>query len=408
MARINTNVAALTAQRGLAKSQHQLSDTLQRLSSGLRINRGADDPAGLIASEQLRSEISGINQAIDNSQRASNVIATVEGALNEVASLLLNVKSLIVQSANSGAISPDEISANQLQVDSAVQSITRISNTTTFAGLQLLNGGLDYISSGVATSAINNLQIHQASFGQATTVPVQVHVLTSAKTADLQFRTSAVQSTVTLEVKGNKGVEVLTFLSGTKASAIAFAVNRVSDSTGVTASLINNANANSGITFNSTAYGSKNFVSVSTQAGKFATSDNLGNVKTRETGVDAVATINGALTTGDGLNLHLNNATLDMDLTLDKTFGANTTNFTITGGGAKFQLGPQVNSNQQVSIGVQSMAASKLGNSAVGYPQRHPHRRPRLPRRRQCHQGQRHHRAGHQRSRHHSRPPGRL
>ena len=75
MARINTNVASLTAQRGLAKSQKTMSDTLRRLSSGLRINRGADDPAGLIASETLRSEISGVHQAIDNSSRASNVIA---------------------------------------------------------------------------------------------------------------------------------------------------------------------------------------------------------------------------------------------------------------------------------------------------------------------------------------------
>ena len=136
MARINTNVASLTAQRGLAKSTEELERHAQRLSSGLRINRGADDPAGLIASESLRSEITGINQAVDNSQRASNVIATAEGALNEVASLLLNIKSLVVQAANSGALSPDEIQANQLQVDSAVESITRIANTTTFAGLK--------------------------------------------------------------------------------------------------------------------------------------------------------------------------------------------------------------------------------------------------------------------------------
>src|SRR6195256_6322225 len=126
MARINTNVASLTAQVSLGKSQKALSNTLQRLSTGLKINSGADDPAGLIASEGLRSEISGINQAVDNSSRASNVISTAEGALSEVASLLLNVKSLVVEAANSGALSPDEISANQLQVDSAVESITRI------------------------------------------------------------------------------------------------------------------------------------------------------------------------------------------------------------------------------------------------------------------------------------------
>src|SRR5947209_19762606 len=119
MARINTNVSSLIAQRGLSKSQKTLSDTLERLSSGLRINRGADDPAGLIASEGLRSEIQGIHQAVDNSQRASNVISTAEGARSEVASMLLNIKSLVVQAANSGALSPDEIKANQLQVDSA-------------------------------------------------------------------------------------------------------------------------------------------------------------------------------------------------------------------------------------------------------------------------------------------------
>src|SRR5207248_2738546 len=249
MARINTNVASLTAQRGLAKTQRTLNDTLQRLSTGLRINRGADDPAGLIASEGLRSEISGINQAVDNSQRASNVISTTEGALGEVASLLLNIKALVVQAANSGALSPDEISANQLQVDSAVESITRISNTTTFAGLHLLNGGLDYITSGVHNSAVQALHIHQANFGTGTSIPVQIDVVTSAKTADLQFRASSIASSVTLEITGNDGVQVLTFTSGTAASAIAFAVNRISDSTGVTAALLNSANATSGIAF---------------------------------------------------------------------------------------------------------------------------------------------------------------
>src|SRR5688572_27719373 len=149
MARINTNVSALAAQRGLARSQKALNSTLERLSSGLRINRGADDPAGLIASEGLRSEIAGISQAIDNSSRASNVIATAEANLGEIASLLLNMKELIVEAANTGALSSEEIKANQLQIDSAIQSITRISNTASFAGLNLLNGSLDYITSAV-------------------------------------------------------------------------------------------------------------------------------------------------------------------------------------------------------------------------------------------------------------------
>jgi flagellin len=367
MARINTNVHSLTAQRGLAKSQKALGDTLRRLSSGLRINRGADDPAGLIASEGLRSEMSGIDQAIDNSSRASNVIATAEGALGEVASLLLNIKSLVVEAANSGALSPDEIAANQLQVDSAVESITRISNTTTFAGLKLLNGSLDYITSGVNTADITALDIAQANFGTADMIPVDINVITSARTAELQFTASSVANSVTLEIAGTEGVEVLTFTSGTTASAMAFAVNRISDATGVQAALRNSATLASGVVFQSTGFGSRNFVSVQAQSGTFATQDANATLTSRSVGRDAVATVNGALTVGDGLNVKLNTTTLDLNLTLSDAFGAGATSFAITGGGSLFQLGPQVTSNQQVNIGIKSVAASKLGDNDVGF-----------------------------------------
>lgn len=144
MARINTNVSSLIARNNLGRTNENLSVRLQRLSTGLRINRGADDPAGLIVSERLRSEMKGIDQAIDNSERASSVIATTEGYLAEVADLLNSIKSLVVQAANTGGVSDEEIEANQLEIDSAIGSITRISNTASFAGLQLLNGNLDY------------------------------------------------------------------------------------------------------------------------------------------------------------------------------------------------------------------------------------------------------------------------
>ena len=206
MARINTNVASLIAQQGLASSQSALQTSLQRLSTGLRINSGADDPAGLIVSQGLQSEMAGINQAVSNSSQANNVVSTAEGALSEVSSLLLNIKSLVVQAANSGAESEAEIQANQLQVDSAVQSITRISDTTTFDGLNLIDGSLGYITSGVATSAITALNISQADLGQQTSIPVDVNVITSARPAELTFGTSQIASSVTLEISGNDGV----------------------------------------------------------------------------------------------------------------------------------------------------------------------------------------------------------
>ena len=140
MSRINTNVASLIAQRTLSQNNANLQTSLQRLSTGLKINSGADDPAGLIASENLKAEQAGITQAINNAQRANNIIGTAEGGLNEVSSLLTQVQSLVSQTANSGGLSTDEINANQLQVDSILSTINRIAGSTSFQGKKLLNG----------------------------------------------------------------------------------------------------------------------------------------------------------------------------------------------------------------------------------------------------------------------------
>ena len=104
MSRINTNVPALQAINRLGRNNLDLNIRLERLATGLRINRGADDPAGLIASETLRAEINGIRQAISNSERGINVISTAEGALNEVSALLLDLRALLVSTANEGAL----------------------------------------------------------------------------------------------------------------------------------------------------------------------------------------------------------------------------------------------------------------------------------------------------------------
>ena len=180
MARINTNISSMISQRNLARTSADLAMRLQRLSTVLRINRGADDPAGLIVSERLRSEIKGISQAIANSERASSVIATTEGYLAEAADLLLSMKALIVGAANTGGVSREEIEANQLQVDSAIDSITRISNTASFAGLQLLNGSMEYLTSGIPASAIAGVNIFSAQFGNNSTIDVNVEVVSSA------------------------------------------------------------------------------------------------------------------------------------------------------------------------------------------------------------------------------------
>ncbi len=368
MSRINTNVGAIIAQTRLRRSQVNLQNTLQRLSTGLRINRGADDPAGLIASETLRSEIAGIGQAISNSQRASNVIATSEGALNEASALLVTIQELVVGAANKGAMSSDEIAANQLQIDSAIESITRIANTTSFAGLKLLDGSLGYVTSGVNENVISDLQLNSVQFGTQSYIPVNVNVITSAQKASLQFRTSQLTEDTTLEIRGNTGITTIALGSGTTVSQMVLAVNTTSDSTGVTASYINSSNPASGIIFQSDGYGSKAFASVQAlEAGSTFTVYDDSGATTRDEGQDAEATVNGILSRADGLKLSLQTAGLDMDMTLNEDLGTGSTSFAITDGGSKFQLGPAVNSNQQVNIGIRSIAASRLGNAIIGY-----------------------------------------
>jgi flagellin len=368
MSRINTNVAALVAQTHLQKSNAELEVSLERLSSGLRINRGADDPAGLITSEALRAEKAGINQAINNSQRASNVIATAEGALNEVAALLINIQELTVESANTGAISAEEVEANQLQVDSAIESITRISNTTSFAGLKLLDGSLGYVASGVNQAAIKDLSIYSVQFGSQSYVPVNVNVTTSGQKALLRYPNSMVTTSSTIEVRGPIGVMTMGLQANMSVSAIMQAINTTSDATGVTASFINPLSHNQGIAFNSAGYGTSEFVQVMSLTGAFTVRNAGGAVVTRDEGRDIVANINGITSTGNGLSLNLQSLGIDMEMNITEAFNtAGSTRFAITGGGAKFQLGPAVNTNQQSNIGIRSVAASSLGDATDGY-----------------------------------------
>src|SRR5205823_2694319 len=147
MSRINTNVSSLLAQKTLTRTNDQLQQALTRLSTGLRINSGKDDPAGLIASENLRRDITAANTAVSNSQQASELIATADSALGQISGLLNDIRGLVVQAANTGVLSTDQIAANQLQVDSSLEAIDRIAKVTNFQGRKLLDGTLDFTTS---------------------------------------------------------------------------------------------------------------------------------------------------------------------------------------------------------------------------------------------------------------------
>src|SRR3954463_3751677 len=268
MSRINTNVSSLIAQRVLKKNNDSLNQSLERLSTGLKINTGADNPAGLIASENLRSEKTGITQAIDNAERASNIIGTAEGGLTETSSLLNELQSLVGQAANTGGLSKEELQANQLQVDSILGSINRISGATSFQGSKLLNGNYAYQTSSVATSAFTTIQVNAARLADGATTSVVVQVANSAIQGHVQFdagTTSSIGGTpVTIEVAGNAGTEQLSFAGSSTTGQIATAINAISEATGVTASASGDK-----VDLFSTDFGSDQFVSVRAISGTF-------------------------------------------------------------------------------------------------------------------------------------------
>ena len=140
--RINTNLASLTAQKNLGRSQLALERSLDRLSSGLRITRASDDAAGLAISETLRAQIRGLRQAERNANDGISIIQTAEGSLNEISSILIRMRELGVQSSSSGSISNTERYFLQNEFSSLQSEITRIALATKFGGRNLLDGSL--------------------------------------------------------------------------------------------------------------------------------------------------------------------------------------------------------------------------------------------------------------------------
>jgi len=380
MTRIQTNVPSLLAQRVLAEQNRGLTSSLERLSTGLRINRGADDPAGLIASENLRAEKAAINSAIGNAQRAEQVINVAEGGLQEINSLLVELQGLVGQSANDAGVSPEEKEANQLQIDSILQTIDRIANSTSFQGTKLLNGNFDYTVTN-QSSVIADINVNAARLANnaSATLAVTVDVLTSAQTATTFVSTgTAINNggqSVTIEITGNEGVQQFTFASTTSQADVVNAINTFSDALGVSAAI--DATNSDRIRIDSQEFGTSQFsrVKVLNAANSdivFASATAAtGASDLKDLGADATVIINGVQATTDGLTARVATDGFDVEVTIDGTGVLNNvgqdSTFTITGGGADFNLSPAVNLAGKVSLGVETVTTGNLGNSTDGF-----------------------------------------
>ncbi len=236
---INTNIASLNAQRNLGKSQTALNRSMQRLSSGLRINSAKDDAAGLAISDRMTSQIRGLNQAARNANDGISMAQTAEGALTETTNILQRMRELAIQSANDTNSASDRASL-QAEVNQLKQEMTRIAETTTFNERNVLDGSLSDAQFQVGASANETISF---SISSAKAADLGDNALTSNNPAGIEAATTRGADTsagnnVTaqdLTIVGARGTEVVKIENNNTANRVAELVNIASEVTGVSA-----------------------------------------------------------------------------------------------------------------------------------------------------------------------------
>jgi flagellin len=237
---INTNLASLNAQRNLNKSQSSLQTSLQRLSSGLRINSAKDDAAGLSISDKFTSQIRGLNQAARNANDGISVAQTAEGALEESTNALQRIHELAIQSAN-GSNSPSERAALQQEASQLIQEINRIADTTAFGGRKLLDGSFGSQSFQVGANAFETISVGVGSY-RADVIGNQSRTLTGTAVNLGLGQITATAATAaannaagTLTIASAAGTSTAINVAGLSAKASQDLVNAQTSTTGVTA-----------------------------------------------------------------------------------------------------------------------------------------------------------------------------
>lgn len=364
--RINTNITAIRALRNLRINDRNQARSLERLSTGLRIVRASDDPSGLVISEQLRTQISSLNQAVDNSQAAANLIATADAALGEINDLLIQIRDSVTFALNTGPASPEQIAAEQDAVDQAIAAIDRIANTTRFADTPLLNGNRA-IQVLETSNEINDLNVRSVSFAAgatSATFSVQVNVSGQFALISLDGFNVPANSSVTLRITGVRGTADVTV--GTSAAdatsqvvAVTSAVNRVAGFTGVFAS-----NVGSQVRLRSEDVGANQAITVEVIAGN-GTSFNgaVRPVGTRrfDTGQNYELSINGVQFEGNGRRFSVVNQFLDAEFSLAPLTPLGTYSFRVRNSGLFFQLNTEPLPTDGVQVGIRPMNAATLG-----------------------------------------------
>lgn len=368
--RVNNNVVAMGAYRNLAQTGINIANSITRLSTGLRINSGADDPAGLIASENFRRQISGMDAALRNNQDAMNYAKTADGALDEVSRLLRDARALAVANGNS-VVDANQKQANQNQLNNILTSINRIAQTTSFGNKKLLDGSAG--TYGTVNDPGNVSQVSLAgTFGGVSMITagtMDVTMTAQASQAALAGGATYAGTTATVAA-GTFSLNgyAFTVTPGETVNDVLGKINSASSSTGVS------------VTFNSTtgtmdlstiAYGTDARINLTDGNGLILSAAGSASAA----GTDAAATVTykdglgatlatAAFTRGKGLNLR------DVDgnsivLTAAGGTGAGPYNgaIQVNPGQSSFQIG--ANADQTAHLNLNSFNTGAMGLSGL-------------------------------------------
>jgi flagellin len=354
------NIASQIAQNNLSNANNSLNVSLQRLSSGLAINSGADNPAGLVISQEQMAQMSGLQTAITNTSKATNVVQIADGALNETNSLLLQIRGLAVDAANAGANDPNTLAADQAQIANALQTISRIATSTQFGNEKLLDG------SHAAATTSTNTGYTATNPGSLTTGNYTVAITSAGSAATVVGGTAS--NTGNAETLTINGVQIA-IAANSSVSAMANDINAYTSQTGVTAA----ANGTTNLVLYATTFGSGHTISVSASSTSDATGL-TGSGATSTDGTDIQGTINGQVAEGVGNTLYATaGAASGLSVTVATNSSGTYANQTLTNGttiqvnaenALLFQIG--ADSGQSASLSIQAMTADNLGLNATG------------------------------------------
>lgn len=374
----------MTALRHLSDTNDSVNVSIDRLSTGLKINSAADDPAGLIISEGMQSQIKGTQQAIQNSQNAVNMSKTADGAMSEVQNLLQNIRTVAVAAANSAVVDSAQLQADQQQIQSTIQSINRIASSTAWGQKKLLDGTAGVQAN--VTDSTNVAGIYMgSSFGGSAigTGPVTVQVTTQAKQTTLSNNKTFANASA-LVGAGSFVINGQTFTTDGVTSTLQNVITQInsqSGTTGVSASAVPSG-ANVVLQLQSLNYGSQFPIHYFDAGALFNTA---ANPAPTVAGTDAVASVTAPIVSSTGVASTLTQTftggvnTGDTGLRLSDTSGniisltqagnssaslaAGASVGVISSNGVRFQIGPD--STDSVLFSMPNVGATQLGTTVV-------------------------------------------